>query len=89
MQLPASTPTSESIITLLLENDILGTEETINADSNLFTLGLDSLALMQLLLHLEIRFAVTIPTANLISSHFSTPSRLADWLCQLQAVSDH
>lgn len=89
MQMPSSTPSSESIITLLIENDLLGTEETINADSNLFTLGLDSLALMQLLLHLENRFAVTIPTANLTSSHFSTPARLADWLCQLQAASDH
>jgi len=88
-QMPTSTPTPESIISLLLENDILGTEETINEDSDLFTLGLDSLALMQLLLHLENHFAVTIPTANLMSSHFSTPVRLADWLCQLQAASDH
>ncbi len=89
IQMPTSNPTPESIIALLLENDILGTEDKINADSNLFTLGLDSLALMQLLLHLENRFDVSIPTANLSSSHFSTPIRLADWLCQLQAVSDH
>lgn len=85
----APTPTPESIIALLLENDILGTDDPIQAESDLFSLGLDSLAIMQLLLHLENRFAVVIPTANLISSHFATPTRLADWMCQLQSAADH
>ena len=86
--MPTSNPTPESIIALLLENDILGTVDKINADSDLFTLGLDSLALMQLLLHLENRFEVTIPTSNLITSHFSTPIRLADWLRSLHSATD-
>ena len=87
-RMPAPIPTPESIITLLIEHDILDTEDPIGAESDLFTLGLDSLALMQLLLHLENRFEVTIPTSNLISSHFSTPTRLADWLRSLHCAAD-
>ena len=80
----APTATLESIIALLLEHDILGTEDPIDADSALLTLGLDSLAIMQLLLHLENHFAVTIPTTNLIAANFSTPTKLAEWMQQLQ-----
>ncbi|MCX6855882.1 MAG: phosphopantetheine-binding protein [Verrucomicrobia bacterium] len=86
--MPTSPASPESIIALLHEHDILGTEDPINADSDLFSLGLDSLALMQLLLHLEAHFEVTIPTANLIGSHFSTPRRLAEWISSLQLGTD-
>mgnify|MGYP000034026644 CR=1 FL=1 len=84
--MPAPTATPESIIALLIENDILGTEDPLGPDSDLFALGLDSLALMQLLLHLENRLGRSIPTSNLIHSHFSTPARLADWLHSLPAT---
>jgi acyl carrier protein len=76
--MPAITP--DSIIGLLLEHDILCSEEPVMPDSDLFTLGLDSLAMMQLLLHIERHFALSIPQAGITREHFMTPAKLADWL---------
>jgi acyl carrier protein len=52
----------------------------VHADSDLFALGLDSLAMMQLLLHIERDCQVTIPVAEITRERFSTPKRLAEWL---------
>jgi acyl carrier protein len=82
--MPTSPATPDSIIALLIEHDILSTEDPILADSDLFTLGLDSLALMQLLLHLEARFKVAIPVESITAAHFTTPERLAGWIREMQ-----
>ena len=78
--MPTSTITADSIIALLHEHDILCADEPISAECDLFTLGLDSLAMMQLLLHLERRFELAIPPAEITRERFSTPQRLAAWL---------
>ncbi len=78
--MPTSDITADSIIALIHEQDILSSDEPISAESDLFTLGLDSLAMMQLLLHLERRFELAIPPAEISRERFSTPQKLADWL---------
>ncbi len=83
--MPTPTITAEAIITLLSEQEILPDTEIIEAESDLFALGLDSLAMMQLLLHLERQFAVTIPHEQITHQHLATPTRLAAWLQQLMA----
>lgn len=84
--MPATAITSDSIIALLQEHEILSDDEPVTADSDLFALGLDSLAMMQLLLHLERRFALSIPPAKMTREHFVTPARMAEWLQSVMVV---
>lgn len=84
--MPATAITSDSIIALLQEHEILSDDEPVTADSDLFALGLDSLAMMQLLLHLERRFALSIPPAEITRDRFMTPARMAEWLQSVMVV---
>jgi acyl carrier protein len=81
--MPAPAITPETIIALLIEQDILSSEEPVLADSNLFTLGLDSLAMMRLHLHMERELELHIPPQEITGDHFMTPAKLAEWLSQL------
>ncbi len=78
--------TAQSIITLMDEHHILDTEEEVHADSDLFALGLDSLATMQLLLQLERSFGVSLAPATIRREHFATPAALADMVNQQASV---
>jgi acyl carrier protein len=80
--MPSAPLSADSIISLLAEHELLEASEPVNADSDLFALGLDSLAMMQLLLHLERDCEVTIPVAEITRERFSTPRRLSEWLCR-------
>lgn len=80
--MPSAFLSADSIISLLAEHELLEASEPVHADSDLFALGLDSLAMMQLLLHLERDCHVTIPVAEITRERFSTPKRLAEWLCR-------
>ena len=84
--MPATAITPDSIIALLQEHEILSDDEPVTADSDLFALGLDSLAMMQLLLHLERRFALSIPPAEITRDRFVTPARMAVWLQSVMVV---
>lgn len=78
--MPIATITPDAIISLLQEHEILGGDDAIHAESDLFALGLDSLAMMQLILHLERRFNLSLPAAEVTRERFSSPARLAHWL---------
>lgn len=69
--------TACSIISLLDEHQILDTDEQIHAGSDLFALGLDSLATMQLLLQLERAFGISLPPAMIRRDSFATPASVA------------
>ena len=84
--MPATAITPDSIIALLQEHEILSNDEPVTPDSDLFALGLDSLAMMQLLLHLERRFALSIPPAEMTRDRFMTPARMAEWLQSVMVV---
>ena len=70
--------TAQSIIVLLEEHHVLDTEEEIRPESDLFALGLDSLATMQLLLHLETAFGISLTPALVKREHFATPAKVAE-----------
>jgi acyl carrier protein len=59
------------------------TEEALQAGSDLFALGLDSLALMQLLLQIERSLGLSVPVAEIRREHFQTPASIAAWLSRL------
>jgi acyl carrier protein len=61
----------------LVSQDILEVGPDFNAQSNLFDAGLDSMAIMQLLLLIEQNFGIRLPAAKLTQEHFSSIDDLA------------
>lgn len=72
--------TAKSVIALIVEQQIVETDEPLTPESDLFASGLDSLAMMQLMLHLEREFGVRISPAEMTRNHFATAAVLAKWL---------
>jgi acyl carrier protein len=79
---------AEDVIELLLAEQILEPQEPITPKANLFALGLDSMALMQLMLQIEIHFVISINPAEFAREHFATAEALAGFLTRkrLKAV---
>lgn len=75
--------TADHIIEILNTHHVVETEEALQADSDLFALGLDSLALMQLLLQIERSLGLSVPAAEIRREHFQTPASIAAWLGRL------
>ncbi len=67
----------EQAIIDILSEAVLDHDEPVTADTNLFEIGLDSMAIMQLQLAIEDEFAVTIEPADLSRENFRTPSSIA------------
>lgn len=69
-----------AIIALLTSEHILEPQEPITPESDLFSLGLDSMAMMQLLLLIEERFRLSVSPAEMTRQRFASPSALAAFL---------
>lgn len=78
--MPEAPITSAAVIELLTAENILEPQEPITPDTDLFTLGLDSMAMMQLLLQIEERFRLTIQPAEMTRERFATAGALASFL---------
>lgn len=69
-----------AVIELLTTEHILEPQEPLAPDTDLFSMGLDSMAMMQLLLLIEERFRLTINPAEMTRERFATASALAGFL---------
>ena len=69
-----------AVIELLTTEHILEPQEPLAPDTDLFSMGLDSMAMMQLLLLIEERFQLTINPAEMTRERFATASALAGFL---------
>ena len=69
-----------AVVNLLLVENILEPQEPITLDTDLFSVGLDSMAMMQLLLQIEEHFRLTINPAEMTREHFATARALASFL---------
>lgn len=78
---------SESIIRLIHDHEILCAETDLAPGTDLFSQGLDSVALMQLLLHVEERFGLTVSPSEITRDRFATPAALACYLSQVRAAA--
>lgn len=78
--MPEAPITPAAVIELLTAEHILEPQEPITPDTDLFTLGLDSMAMMQLLLQIEERFHLTIQPAEMTRERFATAGALASFL---------
>jgi len=61
----------------LIDSELLPLHESVTADSDLHSEGLDSLMLMQLILVLEREFSITISPEDLDRENFSTITNIA------------
>lgn len=73
------------LVTLITER-LLETQPGFDADSNLYEAGLDSMALMQLLILVEEDYGVSIPEADLTKQNFSTTRHLAQLIRERRAA---
>ncbi len=80
-----ATITAEDVISLLTSEHLLEPDEPITPEADLFALGLDSMALMQLMLQIEVRFGIVIGPAELSRDHFATVEALAGFLTRKRA----
>lgn len=69
-----------AVIALLTSEHILEPQEPLTPDTDLFSMGLDSMAMMQLLLQIEEHFRLTVSPAEMTRERFATPSALAGFL---------
>ena len=61
----------------IAREDLLELEDDFGVEDDLFEAGLDSMAIMQLLLLIEENFGVAIPASELSRENFSTAKAIA------------
>lgn len=67
-------------LTDLIQTQVLETAEPVQVDTDLFKAGLDSMAIMQLLLLIEQRYGVMLPASDLTAANFARPTAIAGLL---------
>jgi len=61
----------------IIQNEILESSGPLTPETDLFVAGLDSMAIMQLLLHIEDHFQVALEPADLSRENFQTATKIA------------
>lgn len=69
----------------LIDGQLFALDDSVTPETDLHAEGLDSLALMQLILLLEREFAITIQPTDLDRENFSTLSRMAEFVRRKQS----
>ncbi len=75
---------SESLRTLI-DEQLFPLDESVTAQSDLYSEGLDSMALMQLILLLEQEFGIAIVPEDLDRENFSTLGKMAEFISRKQS----
>lgn len=71
---------------LLISEQLFPLDDSVSSTSDLHSEGLDSLALMQLILLLEREYAVSISPEDLNRENFSTLEKLAELVSSKQSA---
>ena len=69
--------TLEQQLVVLLRERLLETDAPMDPGTDLYTLGMDSMAIMQLLILVEEEYGVALPESALTRENFSTARQLA------------
>lgn len=70
-------PKLENKLINVIQNQVLGGADPIDTDTPLFDIGLDSMAIMQLMLLIESECDVMLPAEDLTRENFATVHVLA------------
>ena len=74
--------TPASVLALIDEHQIVESDEPLTASTDLFGQGMDSMAMMQLLLQIEDRFGLAVTPAEMTRDRFQTAESLAAFLAE-------
>ncbi len=83
--IPALENLDQQLVTLVSER-LLETQPGFGAESDLYEAGLDSMALMQLLILVEEEYGVSIPESALTKQNFSTVRHLSQLIRERRAA---
>lgn len=72
-----NSPTPTEVIDWLNDEGVLELDWDFPEDGDLFTAGLDSMAVMQLVVAVEDRFGIELGPEDLTKAHLATPTTLA------------
>ena len=72
--------TPAAVLDLIVEQEIVDPAQPMSVESDLFALGLDSMAMMQLLLHIEDRFGIAVQPGEMTRERFATATALSTFL---------
>ena len=61
----------------IIRDEVLDIDQDLTSESDLFEAGLDSMAIMQLLLQIEDHFGVELDPSDLSRDNFQTVSKIA------------
>ncbi|MFC7338603.1 phosphopantetheine-binding protein [Haloferula chungangensis] len=71
----------------ILRDELLDTAEPLDAESDLFAAGLDSMGIMQLILAIEEHFDTIIDPSELSRDNFATATRIATLIRSKQSAA--
>jgi acyl carrier protein len=69
----------------LIDEQLFPLDESVTPESDLYSEGLDSMALMQLILLLEQEFGIAIVPEDLDRENFSTLDKMAEFISRKQS----
>ena len=78
--MPAPRVSAQSILDLLISEQILETDLPLEPNTDLFSQGLDSAAMMTLILQIEDRFGIALAPTEMKREAFATAGSLALFL---------
>lgn len=81
-------PSLEQELLILVEEHLLGGADRLEPSTSLAAAGLDSMAIMQLLLLIEERFGLWLPEEDLTHENFASVRTLAAAVARRQAALD-
>lgn len=84
---PAEKITSAALLSLILQEELLEPGVVLHEQTDLFAQGLDSLAMMRLMILIERDFSLSVPPEEMTRERFSSAAALACWLRELRTRS--
>ena len=74
-------------VTAFINTTIMARSHPVQPDDNLELAGLDSMALLKVLLFIEAQFGFWMPDEDLVEENIKTPRAMAAYICRRRSQS--
>jgi acyl carrier protein len=75
-----------NIVTAFINTSIMARSRPVQPDDNLEAAGLDSMALLKVLLFIETEFGFWTPDEDLVEENIRSPRMLANYICRRRSA---
>lgn len=82
--MPDKEITADQLLHLIQEEELLEPGQHLLEDTDLFAQGMDSLAMMRLMILIEREFSLPVPPEEMTRERFTTAASMARWLLELR-----